>query len=425
MLDGHFDYGNGFHGRVYLNPHQLFRQPSTIWRFAQDLLDIIPGDLLASTEIVAGPVTGGALLAHTMAGLLDGRRSLTHPPSQFAPFTVHPRHRFVLRPFYARQMAGRRVMLADDVRNTGKTFERCAALVAEAGGTGDRDGPDLRPSRGGRRPRRPELRAGRLPRCRELPGRRSVPCAGPVSPSPRSEPSDARAPHIGPSGAPAPAGSRPPAGARPSLRRLQPRRLGPGPRARGAPLSRSRRPRGGRAARGGARLRARGRRARVDRERARADGRQSPRHTCARFDPRADGVALAGLGAPLGLGPGPGGVLWTIAADARAARGRSSDSSWGGSTPAAPTWRPRSSRSAAGARARRDRAPTAAGPRAPGCGLFFPRPSTGSACKRLNLYLRWMVRRDEIDMGVWAGVAPARLVVPLDTHVIRVGRAWA
>jgi orotate phosphoribosyltransferase len=135
MLDGHFDYGNGFHGRVYLNPHQLFRQPSTIWRFAQDLLDIIPGDLLASTEIVAGPVTGGALLAHTMAGLLDGRRSLTHPPSQFAPFTVHPQHRFTLRPFYARQMAGRRVMLADDVRNTGKTFESCAALVAEAGGT--------------------------------------------------------------------------------------------------------------------------------------------------------------------------------------------------------------------------------------------------------------------------------------------------
>jgi orotate phosphoribosyltransferase len=135
MLDGHFDYGNGFHGRVYLNPHQLFRQPSTIWRFAQDLLDIIPGDLLASTEIVAGPVTGGALLAHTMAGLLDGRRSLTHPPSQFAPFTAHPQHGFVLRPFYARQMAGRRVMIADDVRNTGKTFQRCAALVAEAGGT--------------------------------------------------------------------------------------------------------------------------------------------------------------------------------------------------------------------------------------------------------------------------------------------------
>jgi orotate phosphoribosyltransferase len=134
MRDGHFDYGNGFHGRVYLNPHQLFRYPSTIWRLAQDLLDILPGDLLAKTEIVAGPATGGALLAHTIAGLLDGRRALTHPPCSFAPLTSAG-DEFVLRDFYAAQMRGRRVLLADDVRNTGKTFERCAALVRDAGGT--------------------------------------------------------------------------------------------------------------------------------------------------------------------------------------------------------------------------------------------------------------------------------------------------
>jgi uncharacterized protein (TIGR02757 family) len=53
---------------------------------------------------------------------------------------------------------------------------------------------------------------------------------------------------------------------------------------------------------------------------------------------------------------------------------------------------------------------------------FFPRPSAGSACKRLNLFLRWMVRSDAIDLGVWTTVAPARLIVPLDTHVIRLGR---
>ena len=134
MRHGHFDYGNGFHGRVYLNPHQLFRYPSTIWRLAQDLLDVLPGDLLANTEVVAGPATGGALLAHTIAGLLDGRRALTHPPCSFAPFTSAG-DGFVLRDFYALQMNGRRVLLADDVRNTGKTFERCAELVRSAGGT--------------------------------------------------------------------------------------------------------------------------------------------------------------------------------------------------------------------------------------------------------------------------------------------------
>lgn len=133
MQHGHFDYRNGFHGRVYLNPHQLLRQPSTIWRLAQDLLDILPSDLLTRTEVVAGPVTGGALLAHTLAGLLDGRRALSHPSCSFAPF-MKGDDGLTLRPFYARTMAGRRVLLADDVRNTGTSLARCAELIRAAGG---------------------------------------------------------------------------------------------------------------------------------------------------------------------------------------------------------------------------------------------------------------------------------------------------
>jgi orotate phosphoribosyltransferase len=135
MINGHFDYGNGYHGRVYLNPHQLFRHPSTIWRFAQDLIDLMPGDIVQQTEVVAGPVTGGALLAHTMAGLLDSRRALTHPPCSFAPFNYDPAGGFALRAFYRQELNGKRVLLADDVRNTGETFAKCAALVRDAGGT--------------------------------------------------------------------------------------------------------------------------------------------------------------------------------------------------------------------------------------------------------------------------------------------------
>lgn len=135
MLDGHFDYGNGYHGKAYLNPHQLFRHPSTIWRFAQDLIDLLPAELVQLTEVVAGPVTGGALLAHTIAGLLDSRRSLTHPPCVFAPFNYDPAGGFTLRPFYRRELHGKRVLLADDVRNTGETLAKCAALVGDAGGT--------------------------------------------------------------------------------------------------------------------------------------------------------------------------------------------------------------------------------------------------------------------------------------------------
>ena len=61
-------------------------------------------------------------------------------------------------------------------------------------------------------------------------------------------------------------------------------------------------------------------------------------------------------------------------------------------------------------------------PKRAGVCYFFPRPSAGSACKRLNLFLRWMVRKDAIDLGVWTRVSPSRLIVPLDTHVIRLGR---
>jgi len=61
-------------------------------------------------------------------------------------------------------------------------------------------------------------------------------------------------------------------------------------------------------------------------------------------------------------------------------------------------------------------------PARPGVQYFFPRPCSGSGCKRMNLFLRWMVRRDAVDLGVWTRVPSAKLVMPLDTHVIRVGR---
>jgi uncharacterized protein (TIGR02757 family) len=54
--------------------------------------------------------------------------------------------------------------------------------------------------------------------------------------------------------------------------------------------------------------------------------------------------------------------------------------------------------------------------------FLLPDPGRGSACKRLNLYLRWMVRADSVDLGVWSGVARSQLIVPLDVHVVRLGQ---
>lgn len=55
---------------------------------------------------------------------------------------------------------------------------------------------------------------------------------------------------------------------------------------------------------------------------------------------------------------------------------------------------------------------------------MLPSPEDGSCCKRLNMYLRWMIRpsREGIDLGVWTRWAPDQLVIPLDTHVLRIAR---
>lgn len=51
---------------------------------------------------------------------------------------------------------------------------------------------------------------------------------------------------------------------------------------------------------------------------------------------------------------------------------------------------------------------------------LLPLPEKGSACKRMNLFLRWMVRQDNVDPGGWQHVPPEKLIVPLDTHMHRI-----
>ncbi|MEI6206128.1 MAG: TIGR02757 family protein [Desulfuromonadales bacterium] len=53
--------------------------------------------------------------------------------------------------------------------------------------------------------------------------------------------------------------------------------------------------------------------------------------------------------------------------------------------------------------------------------FLFPAPASGSACKRLCMFLRWMVRPDDgIDLGLWQGVSPVKLIMPVDTHISRI-----
>jgi uncharacterized protein (TIGR02757 family) len=55
--------------------------------------------------------------------------------------------------------------------------------------------------------------------------------------------------------------------------------------------------------------------------------------------------------------------------------------------------------------------------------FLFPSPLSGSACKRLCMFLRWMIRpEDGIDLGLWKGIPPSKLVIPVDAHIMRISR---
>lgn len=64
------------------------------------------------------------------------------------------------------------------------------------------------------------------------------------------------------------------------------------------------------------------------------------------------------------------------------------------------------------------------GPHLPRSKKHLPDPLKGSAAKRMNMYLRWMIRADEqgVDFGIWKSMSPAQLYLPLDVHTSRVAR---
>lgn len=147
----------------------------------------------------------------------------------------------------------------------------------------------------------------------------------------------------------------------------------------------------------------------------------APRSFIERFDPARDRAAFAGLGHRWTRASDLVGLLWILHEIIRTSGSLESFFLEGHDTqaPDVATALESLSRRALAI----DLAPAYGRvPRRAGVRYFFPRPSAGSACKRLNLFLRWMVRRDRVDPGGWSHVSPAQLVIPLDTHVIRVSQ---
>jgi uncharacterized protein (TIGR02757 family) len=148
----------------------------------------------------------------------------------------------------------------------------------------------------------------------------------------------------------------------------------------------------------------------------------SPAAFICRFDPRRDGPLFDDLGHRWTRGRDLAALVWVLK-QMLEARGSIQAFFLDGYDPAAPDIG--SALEAFSTAALRLDLRAVYGARRPppqGVAYFFARPSSGSACKRLNLFLRWMVRSDGVDFGLWPSVSPSKLIIPLDTHIVRLGQ---
>jgi adenine/guanine phosphoribosyltransferase-like PRPP-binding protein len=137
MENGHFD-NKGEHSSSQVNPHLIFFEASLAWRLAQDLLEVLEVQapaIFQSIEIVAGPATGGAIMASYIANMLSSRREINRPV-YFVPIKHDPRREFGyhIEKTYLDHLFGKNVFFVDDIRDRSQTAEICTSLVEQEGG---------------------------------------------------------------------------------------------------------------------------------------------------------------------------------------------------------------------------------------------------------------------------------------------------
>ncbi len=135
---GHYRYGENpeYHGTEYYSLIPLFLRPANTRRLAQTFVDLLPVRLRRRIDVVAAPVTGGALFGHCVAGILDDIRDLKRKGGDIEFVPIHPdeANGHIIRPAWAEEIKGRRVFVVDDLTNTRQTIIRCLDLVVGSGG---------------------------------------------------------------------------------------------------------------------------------------------------------------------------------------------------------------------------------------------------------------------------------------------------
>lgn len=145
IVDQHIVLGNGFCARSYVHTAPLIRWPAKVMEYVHQLLDVIPKNIIAESDMIAGPQTGGQLFGFSMAAALEGQgRFGPGGGMQFAPmYKDRKTGELYLRKYFRDLISGGnvlhpeplKVIIIDDVCLTGNTLDKATQLVTEAGGT--------------------------------------------------------------------------------------------------------------------------------------------------------------------------------------------------------------------------------------------------------------------------------------------------
>jgi orotate phosphoribosyltransferase len=141
---GHFSFARNerpfqLHGRIFVNPRAIFWDYEIRLRAVQALMDNIPNPMRDLIEVVAGPATGGAILASDLSWLISASRPPGQPKVGAVFFTKAGKDEagaddYILHPSDYHLVASRNVLLVDDVRHRGHTFALCANRIRQAEG---------------------------------------------------------------------------------------------------------------------------------------------------------------------------------------------------------------------------------------------------------------------------------------------------
>ena len=123
VVEGHFEYASGLHGRRYLEKARLLTEPGPVFALGRCLAASLAGQGVVS-EVVCTPAVGGIPIGYATA---------LHLRNRFVPLERGAKGRFMVRRSFAGPLMGARVVFVDDIKTTGRTMHDCIGLLTDLG----------------------------------------------------------------------------------------------------------------------------------------------------------------------------------------------------------------------------------------------------------------------------------------------------